>query len=84
MGRKEPILIQSVEQLDKILEEKESYQDFFISFGFARSSKEIMKVDGIYYILHGIDDTEDQMDKNELLNTNIHEAITNNCFYYQP
>lgn len=80
----QPLLINSIEKLDEILLEEP--QDFFIALNSgAKSSKSIFKTsDGFYNILNEIDDSEQQLTKEELFNsdlTHVGEAINKNVFY---
>ena len=58
--------------------------DFFIVLnGGLRSSKYITYNDGIYYVRHLIDDSEEQLTRSKLLKTNIGEAIMKGAFYVE-
>ena len=59
--------ISNIEQLDFLLEKSEQVDCFISLNGGARSSKTIWKQeDGIYTILNEIDDSEDNLTKDEL------------------
>lgn len=59
--------------------------DYFISIGgIARSSKFINAGENKdFFVLHLIDDTEEELNEDELMNSNIGEAIKNGYFYYE-
>jgi len=77
-----PTLVKSVDELIK-LSEGEEYKDFFISlFGIVRSSKDIKYQDEVFYIIHNIDDsleeiTLEEFNKGHIIKT----AIELNNFY---
>lgn len=73
--------IKSIEQLIK--ECKDSQEDFFISFGFAKSSKSIEYITDQqeFYIINDIDGTCDYFDAFELADSNIGKAIFRGNFY---
>ena len=58
-------------------------EDFFISFGFAKSSKtiEYLSEESEFYVFNDIDGSFDYMDSFELSKSNIGEAIQKGCFY---
>ena len=75
--------IESIEDLDNLLEEYEQV-DCFISLNGIKSSKSIWKDDDKYIILNEVDDSEDILTKDELFDatkTNIGKAITDGKLY---
>lgn len=73
--------IKSIEHLIKECEDTQ--EDFFISFGFAKSSKtiEYLSEDGEFYIINDIDGSYNYLDSFELAASNIGEAIKLGNFY---
>jgi hypothetical protein len=73
--------IKSIEHL--INECIDNQEDFFISFGFAKSSKtiEYLSEESEFYVFNDIDGSFDYMDSFELSKSNIGEAIQKGCFY---
>jgi len=72
--------IESIEDLKGI----EDFQDYFIHFGIARSSKRIMhhKEDDTFTVHHEIDDTfEEDVTMEDLDKSNIGIAIQKGNFY---
>jgi hypothetical protein len=73
--------IKSIEHLIK--ECKDNQEDFFISFGFAKSSKSIEYISDQqeFYVINDIDGTYDYFDAFELAESNIGKAIFIGNFY---
>lgn len=73
--------IKSIEHL--ISQCKDSQEDFFISFDFAKSSKSIEYITDQqeFYIINDIDGTYDYFDAFELADSNIGKAIFRGNFY---
>ena len=71
--------VTSIEQLDKMLEQEQT--DFVIASGILRSSKHITSDGEKYYVLHLIDDTEEELSAEELMESNIGAAMRNGNFY---
>lgn len=58
--------------------------DFFISNGIFKSSKYITEGSRKeFYVLHLIDDTEEELFEEELKNNSIGRSINNGTFYYE-
>jgi hypothetical protein len=76
----ERIKVTTIEQLDTLIEQ--GNHDFVIASGILRSSKFIEKDgDNLYFVLHLIDDTEEQLTTEELMADNIGSAMRNGTFY---
>lgn len=74
--------IESLEELIEAIED--NHNDFFISFGMARSSKFITYYNGIFSIVNEIDGSEQSLDSEQLFDeeyTNIGRAIKDGKFY---
>lgn len=72
--------INSIKKLKKFLELNKN--EYFISFGCARSSKFIsLESDDKFYVLNYIDSTEEYMTEQELIESNIGKAIQKGMFY---
>lgn len=74
--------IESLEELIEAIED--NHNDFFISFGIARSSKFITYYNGIFSIVNEIDGSEQSLDSEQLFDeeyTNIGKAINAGQFY---
>ena len=71
---------QSIEHLNELLDK--GYTDFVIANGIMRSSKYITwNGTDTYYVLHLIDDSEEEYTAEELMADNIGAAIRNGVFY---
>jgi hypothetical protein len=73
--------IKSIEHLIKECEDNQ--EDFFISFGFAKSSKSIEYISDQqeFYVINDIDGTYDYFDAFQLADSNIGKAIFLGNFY---
>lgn len=71
--------VTSIEQLDQLLEQEQT--DFVIASGVLRSSKHITSDGEKYYVLHLIDDTEEELTSEELMESNIGAAMRCGNFY---
>ena len=81
------VKIKNLEHLKNILNNSEDGQEFFISFGCARSSKRLCS-DGSnrVWVLNYIDDSEQELTYKQLMNekyTNIGKAIKAGRFYLE-
>ena len=85
MKKKQPIRINSQEELDKTINKvKNGYPlECFIQLNYGvRSSKLIsLNANNDYEIYHECDDTEETLPHGSLMNTNIGEAITKGALY---
>lgn len=74
-----------INSLEELIEAIDSnHNDFFISFGIAKSSKNITYNDGIFYIINEIDGSEEELTAEQLFDeeyTNIGKAINGGVFY---
>lgn len=72
---------QSIEHLNELLDK--GYTDFFIALGGCLRSSKYITWNGTdtYYVLHLIDDSEDEYTAEELMASNIGTAIKNGAFY---
>lgn len=75
------IKVQSVEQLNELLDKGKHEFVLLLAGGLLRSSKHISFDGEKYYVLHCIDDTEEQMTAEELMSSNIGTGIKNGAFY---
>lgn len=74
------VKVESVNELKKFI--ILGHNEYFISFGCARSSKFIsLESDDKFYVLNYIDSTEEYMTEQELIESNIGKAIQNGRFY---
>lgn len=72
--------IESIKQLKDAIEE--GHNEFVIFNGLIRSSKFInFGEEKDFFILHLIDDFEEEVDEEELSDSNIGRAIKNGTFY---
>ena len=72
--------IESISQLRDAL--KEGHEDFVIYNGLIRSSKFIgFGEEKDFFVLHLIDDSEEELSEEELNKSNIGKAIENGTFY---
>lgn len=80
------IKVKSADHLKELV--SEGHNDYFISFGIARSSKFINEgEDKDFFILNLIDDSEQELNADELFDkskTNIGEAIEKGAFWCEP
>lgn len=74
--------VNSINHLRQLIDS--GVNDFFISNGLFRSSKYITKGSRKeFYVLHLIDDTEEELFEEDLAVSNIGQAINNKCFFYE-
>jgi len=74
--------LRELKQLASKETSNEEGEDFFISFGVARSSKHIYYDGNLWYIYNAIDDSEQTLTTRELKrDTNIIEAIEKGSLY---
>lgn len=72
--------IKSINELRKAIED--GYNEFVISNGLMRSSKFInFGEEKEFFVFHLIDDFREEMDEDELIDSNIGRAIKNGTFY---
>lgn len=72
--------IESIKQLKDAIEE--GHNEFVIFNGLIRSSKFInFGEEKEFFVFHLIDDFREEMDEDELINSNIGRAIKNGTFY---
>lgn len=78
----DPFKVNNIEELKQLLEQGKS--DFFIALlgGALRSSK-YLTWDGVdtFYLLHYIDDYEEVLTEEELMKSNIGEALRHGALY---
>lgn len=73
--------VKDLKELRKLCR-KEDGEDFFISFGIARSSKHISYDGNFWYIYNEIDDSEQTLTTRELKReTNLIEALDKGALY---
>jgi hypothetical protein len=74
------VKVESVNELKKFI--ALGHNEYFVSFGCARSSKFItLESDDKFYVLNYIDSTEEYMTEQELIESNIGKAIQKGMFY---
>lgn len=76
--------IESQKELDSLLSQLDDgcMLDCFVSFGMARSSKEInLDENGDYYVYNEIDDSEETIPHDSLDDNIIGEALQRHAFY---
>ena len=73
--------VNSIDELKKLV--KKGVTDYCIYNGLFRSSKFINEGENKdFFILHLIDDSEEEVSAEELMDSNIGQAINNGCFFY--